>query len=253
MPAVYSTIAAASSARRRVEEPKKSAPLTAEQQKEKRDARQVKQARIDTYVQKWMEDTNTLANTMAEEFDMKPRYFLDIFFQGGAHMINHQEVVNPYNAFKSFKAAELREAGEAKNAKEIHRDHFAEYEALTPDEKESLVQEFEKDRTQNFRLRRDTPRGKVQDVANVVRNMKMLMFSLGQRVGIEGFFCIVKNNVEFKMSPEWYFTSKELENYMEIATRKRWVTGEVGMKLEAFAIAGCDPVSKCSVSHVLGH
>jgi hypothetical protein len=57
----------------------------------------------------------------------------------------------------------------------------------------------------------------------------------------------VKNNVEFKMEPEWYFTSRELEQYMEIVTRKKWVTGEVGMKLEAFAIAGCDPASTSSI------
>jgi hypothetical protein len=56
-----------------------------------------------------MEETNNLANTMAAEFDLKPRYFLDIFFQGGAHMITHQNALNPYNAFKNLKAAEARE------------------------------------------------------------------------------------------------------------------------------------------------
>ncbi|KAJ6473823.1 hypothetical protein C8R45DRAFT_835193 [Mycena sanguinolenta] len=77
--------------------------------KEKRLARELKQAHIDAKVQEWMEYTNGLATSMGEEFDMKPRYFLDIFFQGSVHMIKHQEVVNPYNTFKSFKAAELRE------------------------------------------------------------------------------------------------------------------------------------------------
>jgi hypothetical protein len=72
------------------------------------------------------------------------------------------------------------------------------------------------------------------------------MAGLGNRVGIEGFFCIVRNNAEFGMAPEWYFTSPELEAYMPIATRKRWDTGQVGVKLEAFAVAGCDAVSACS-------
>ena len=31
---------------------------------------------------------------------------------------------------------------------------------------------------------------------------------------------------------------------MKIATKK-WTTHDVGMKVEAFAIAGCDAVSKC--------
>jgi hypothetical protein len=95
-------------AHRHVGNPKKATPLTTEQQKEKAAARAKKQARIDVYGQKWMEDTANLAATMATEFDMKPRYFLDIFFQGFAHMINHQDAINLYNTFKSFKAAEVR-------------------------------------------------------------------------------------------------------------------------------------------------
>ncbi|KAJ6620825.1 hypothetical protein B0H10DRAFT_1945855 [Mycena sp. CBHHK59/15] len=37
---------------------------------------------------------------------------------------------------------------------------------------------------------------------------------------------------------------RALENYMPIVTRKKWDTGEVGMKVEVFAIAGCDPVTE---------
>jgi hypothetical protein len=69
------------------------------------------------------------------------------------------------------------------------------------------------------------------------------MHGLGTRVGIEGFFLIVRNTSEFRMAPEWYFTSEALENYMPIATRKKWDTGVVGAKVEAFAVAGCDAVS----------
>lgn len=32
---------------------------------------------------------------------------------------------------------------------------------------------------------------------------------------------------------------------MKLAVRKKWDTREVGMKLEAFAIAGCDVLSMC--------
>jgi len=41
---------------------------------------------------------------------------------------------------------------------------------------------------------------------------------------------------------------------MKIAARKKWDAHEVGTKLEAFAIAGCDPLSMyqhfCSVSNM---
>lgn len=49
------------------------------------------------------------------------------------------------------------------------------------------------------------------------------------------------------MNPQWFFTSSALEEYMKIAVRKKWDTSEVGTKLEAFAIAGCDTVSEYTV------
>lgn len=43
------------------------------------------------------------------------------------------------------------------------------------------------------------------------------------------------------MAPHWYFSSPELESYLEaIIQQHTWDTGHVGAKLEAFAIAGCD-------------
>lgn len=77
----------------------------------------------------------------------------------------------------------------------------------------------------------------------------MKMKGLNMRVGIEGFFCIVRNTPDYHMEPKWYFSSDALKDYMKIAvpTHKGWNISHVGAKLEAFAIAGCDPVSKSSV------
>ena len=110
MPITYSTVAAASSVRIRTGRvTTKPAPLSAEQLKEKRAATAKKQEAIDDVVNEWRDYTNEKASELAIKFDMKARYFLELFFQGGAHMINHQEKINPYNAFKSEKAAEARE------------------------------------------------------------------------------------------------------------------------------------------------
>ena len=38
--------------------------------------------------------------------------------------------------------------------------------------------------------------------------------------------------------------SPALEEYMKIAVWKKWDTTEIGTKLEAFAVAGCDVVSE---------
>ncbi|KAJ6491154.1 hypothetical protein C8R45DRAFT_1096671 [Mycena sanguinolenta] len=249
MPAVFSTISAASSARRRPDQPRpKPAPLTQEERQTKQITRETRQALIDEWVNEWKAYTMQKAAEYGAEFDLNPRYFLDIFFQGGAKMVHHQERINPFNALKSEKAAENRELGALKKAQDIHDDIIEEYRNLTNEEKDALVTRFKEAKDRNFNLRRDMPRARVQDVANVVRNMKMLMYGLASRVGIEGFFSIVHNRADFYMAPEWFFTSNELENYMPIATRRKWVTGEVGMRIEAFAVVGCDPMNTLRTS-----
>ncbi|KAJ7088986.1 hypothetical protein C8R44DRAFT_565154, partial [Mycena epipterygia] len=98
--------------------------------------------KIEDAVEEWREYTNRTAHELAEKFDMKPRYFFDIFFQGGAHMVNHQEKINPYNAFKSEKAAEARDQGIVKKVPQLHTDHWDEYNALTDAEKDAMVERF---------------------------------------------------------------------------------------------------------------
>ena len=57
---------------------------------------------------------------------------------------------------------------------EIQEAHRDEYHALSTEEKDMIVQEFmaERERTSNVRI---TTRSRMQDVSNVVRNMKSLV------------------------------------------------------------------------------
>ncbi|KAJ6476564.1 hypothetical protein DFH09DRAFT_952319 [Mycena vulgaris] len=238
MPIHHTTIVSVSQPCIRHTNPQPRAPLTTTEKKEKQVARELKQDQIDNAVNEWLTYTYAKATELGERFDRTQHYFLDIFFQGGAHMVHHQEKVNAYNAFKSEKAAECREQGESKRVTELHQDYYEEYSLLTDEEKQAHVDRFKDVRSREVKLRRDTPRGRIQDLANTVRNMSMLMVGLGHRIGIEGFFCIVRNNPDYNTKPKWFFTSPELEEYMQVACRKRWDTGEVGMRLEAFALAG---------------
>jgi hypothetical protein len=87
----------------------KSAPITSKQKKEKKVQREENQAAIDAAVDEWFTSTMAKVNELAAQFNKKPRYFLDIFFHGGARMVYHHEKVNPHNAFMSLKAQELRD------------------------------------------------------------------------------------------------------------------------------------------------
>ncbi|KAJ6605049.1 hypothetical protein B0H10DRAFT_1743191, partial [Mycena sp. CBHHK59/15] len=115
------------------------APLTAEERKRKRETSEKTQGEMDDAVREWVTETHKKAEELALRFDEKARYFLDVIFQGGAHMVNHHEKVNAYNAFKSEKAAELRENGEALNVAALHEEYHEEYTRLTEEEKAALV------------------------------------------------------------------------------------------------------------------
>ncbi|KAJ7080470.1 hypothetical protein C8R44DRAFT_653693, partial [Mycena epipterygia] len=178
-------------------QPKPRAPLTNEEKKEKNERQLEKQSGFNHEVGEWLSYTYTQADWIAEKYSKPQQYVLDVFFQGGAHMVHHQQKVNPYNAFKSEKAAECREgawlrpsprcytylrsylsflftAGETKNAAQIHEDHFVEYSELTDEQKDELCKRYSSNRV-SVPLRRDTPRDKIQDVVNIVRNMQLLV------------------------------------------------------------------------------
>lgn len=103
------TILSASRIRNRKATPRKSAPQTKQQLHEKAIQRAQVQEEIDTAVNEWFDSTHKVVNQLAERFGKKPRYFLDIFFAGGARMVTHHDKVNAYNAFTSLKAQEIRD------------------------------------------------------------------------------------------------------------------------------------------------
>ncbi|KAJ7800798.1 hypothetical protein B0H14DRAFT_2615904 [Mycena olivaceomarginata] len=152
----------------------------------------------DQAVLEWVSKTFAKADKLTTCFKCTQHYFLNVLFQGGVHMVNHQDEVNPYNTWKTVKAAEPFTSNTSTNTAR----------SLTKEEKKVL-----------------------KDGHTIVRDHVVKLIGLDSCVGTEGFFFIVWNNTDFHIKPQWYFTSPELEDYMQIA---------VGSKLEAFVIAGCD-------------
>jgi hypothetical protein len=109
MPPTFSTVKTVSAPRQRKLPAQKPPPIPSQQRREKLAVRQETQRLIDDAVSEWYTYTLAKADDLGKRFNKKPRYFLDIFFQGGAKMVNHHHKTNAYNAFKSLKAADLNE------------------------------------------------------------------------------------------------------------------------------------------------
>lgn len=68
--------------------------------------------------------------------------------------------------------------GNATKLGELQQDYRDEYNALTKEEKDELVAEFNAHKEAGIKIRRPTARARIQDVANVSRNMQMLVSNL---------------------------------------------------------------------------
>lgn len=105
----FATIQAVSAPRHRKPPPVKRPPVPAEQRKEQKERHDQRQQEIDTAVAEWFSYTLGKAEELGQRFNKKPRYFMDLFFQGGVRMVQQRSKTNAYNAFKSTKAGELAE------------------------------------------------------------------------------------------------------------------------------------------------
>ena len=59
------------------------------------------------------------------------------------------------------------------------------------------------------------------------------------RCGIEGVFCVVRDNIEYEFRPQWFFTSPEINSFLA-GGLPAWDLNVIAMDLEAFSINGCD-------------
>jgi hypothetical protein len=154
------------------------------------------QEEIDIAVNEWLDSTHKLSKDLGERFNKKPRYFLDIFFSGGVRMVHQQEKVNPHNAFNSLKAQELRDGekilfilltiatnfivlieGHVMSLLDIQATYKEEYNALDEESRHEIVREFKENMDTTKAIRRPSPRGRILDISNTLRNVRLLVSS----------------------------------------------------------------------------
>ena len=81
-------------------------PLTAAQRRAQKSARSQKSFDVNKAVADWHAATLAKAEELSQRFGVKPRYFLDRFFHGGAHMLSKHSKVSPWRVFLSKAATE---------------------------------------------------------------------------------------------------------------------------------------------------
>ncbi|KAJ8455914.1 hypothetical protein ONZ51_g12300 [Trametes cubensis] len=192
-------------------------------------------------LESWYEGVKDFASQLAEKYNQKPDHYLQLMFSGGAK--RHKErKVNAYNAWSSAIAKEINddaEPGEAQRLVNMQHDRIDEYHALSKEEKSKYIKQFEEERESRKFGTRLTQRGRANDMTHVCQEIEKMIYGLKNRAGVDGFFCLVRNNTEFQSKPYWYFTDERLERYLRGRIRG-WDCVNIAAQAEAFCIAGCD-------------
>ncbi|KAK1216321.1 hypothetical protein PQX77_021058 [Marasmius sp. AFHP31] len=217
-------------------------PMTRAERRRQGVQRQTQDAAIKVWMAKLRRLVCEECTQLGKDYKRKPRYFTDMFFQGGARIRKPANKPSSFNAFISKKSREARAAGSPMTLRQIQEEFTNEYKALTPEERNDIVASFEQTRDLDTRerLKRPSVQEKMVNVASSFTQIAGILKGLKIRVGIEAVVLAVKNRPEKIMAPKWIFTDDRIRHYLPTIVRG-WNTATVGKKIEALAVAGCDP------------
>ncbi|PIL29412.1 hypothetical protein GSI_09464 [Ganoderma sinense ZZ0214-1] len=189
-------------------------------------------------VYKFAEDK---AKYLSETCGKKDDYYLRLIFSGGEKLGKGRKV-NAYNAWSHQLAKEKNaeaDPGEASNLLELQQEYRDEYDKLTPAQKMDLCAMLMEERDSRTFGVRVNQKGRTLDVMNTFWYITAMLLSLKCRCGIEAFVGVVRNNTEYDLRPQWFFTSSTINRYLTGAIKK-WDVEVIGSQMEVFSIAGCE-------------
>ncbi|KAI1783558.1 hypothetical protein LXA43DRAFT_1102405 [Ganoderma leucocontextum] len=197
--------------------------------------------RIETATRQVYEFAEAKAKELSETCGKKEDYYLRLIFSGGEKLGKGRKV-NPYNAWSHQLAKEKNgdaDPGEATNLLDLQQEYREEYDKLTPAQKKELCALLTEERDSRTFGIRVNQKGRTQDVMNTFRRITAMLLALKCRCGVEAFVGLVRNNTEYDLRPQWFFTSPPINRYLTGAIKK-WDVEVIGSQMEAFAIAGCE-------------
>ncbi|EKM60054.1 uncharacterized protein PHACADRAFT_26077 [Phanerochaete carnosa HHB-10118-sp] len=112
------------------------------------------------------------------------------------------------------------------------------YHALSDKEKTKCIYDYELMHKFKKRIGRTTSQGKIQDFSHTTAILEEIILDLDNRIGVKGFFCLVRSITESAIKLRWWFSSADLKRFLSIGWHKWCDSKQIGMMVEAFTIAG---------------
>ncbi|KAL0576011.1 hypothetical protein V5O48_005956 [Marasmius crinis-equi] len=213
-------------------------PLTNIERLKRREQRKGKSTGLKAEVAALRRTVRAWCNEIADMYDKKSHYVMDMFYQRSDLAAKNTYKVNPFNVYKSVVAHERREAGETPlHLLELQSAIAQDYKDLDDTALEKVVEKYRelRDKDKREKLKRPSMKEKIADVARSVDNMQ----GLKTHCGIEFVRLLVKSRPKPFMNPKWLATDGRIHDYLSLILRG-WDPTYIGKKVEAFAVAGCD-------------
>ncbi|KAL0061499.1 hypothetical protein AAF712_011642 [Marasmius tenuissimus] len=242
--AKYARVVSAKSPTERTRNTKpKRVVLTRAERERRRLKRQSRDTTLRAGVAKLRRATREKCAELAKDNKVKPQRVLDMFFQGGLCISKPMKEPSTFNAFISIKSRRLRAAGgPALTIQQIQTEYREEYEGLTPEERQDILDEFKETRDLDARKKIKNPslKEKMADTAACISRITSIVAGLKIRVSADAVILLVKNRPEKIMSPQWICTDPRILHYLPTIVRG-WNTAIIAKQVEALCVAGCDP------------
>nr|VWO95711.1 HTH lysR-type domain-containing protein [Ganoderma boninense] len=196
---------------------------------------------VETTIRQVYEFAEMKANELSQTCGKKADYYLRLMFTGGEKLGKGRKV-NPYNAWSHQLAKDKNagaDPGEVTNLLRLQQEYRNEYDNLSEGQKYNLCSLLLEECDSRIYGICVNQKGCTQDVMNTFRRITTMLIALKCRCGIEAFIGLVRNNTEYDLRPQWFFTSTPINRYLTGAIKK-WDVEVIGSQMEAFAIAGCE-------------
>ncbi|KAH9918798.1 uncharacterized protein B0H18DRAFT_1122874 [Fomitopsis serialis] len=105
--------------------------------------------------------------------------------------------------------------------------------------KNQFIEDLKDTRNSRKRGVQLSARSRLLDFNATVNLIICLFKGLKARVGVEGFFCLVRSSTKYNVSPHLWFSSAQLGKYLRLNI-KGFDLEKIGLLAEAFVVAGCD-------------
>ncbi|KIJ27128.1 hypothetical protein M422DRAFT_271741 [Sphaerobolus stellatus SS14] len=171
---------------------------------------------------------------LAAKYNKKARYFEERLSLASQKQQRAPTAYNVYMHFVAKKENANLPLGEQSNVVDLVRSGTKDYEALTQEQKDELLQALIAYRATKKQGRRRTTKSRSKDLSSCMKKLQQMMNDMDSRCGVSSFIFIVRNNTATIWTPWYYGTDQSTEDFVKLAMKAD--VCDIGSRYEGYML-----------------